>query len=333
MKLVFSPHYDISLFGIERLHPFDSRKYGRAWRVIQKQLGRNLDRFQVAVPRPVARDDLLTIHSPAYLSKLRRSSYLAQALEVPPAAFVPAWLLNWRILRPMRWAVMGSLVAARAALESGVAVNLSGGYHHAKPDRGEGFCIYSDIAFLVSELRTAGRLHESDRIAYIDLDAHQGNGVCHQFMNDSRVFLFDMYNADIYPQYDREARQRVDCNLPLPHGCPGIEYLRILRTCLPGFLDSIMKSGRTALAIYNAGTDVFAGDALGGLSLSPEQILERDLLVHEELRGREIPSVMLLSGGYSRQSYQLVAATISAAHRTVWIGGRHARIVKPRSQS
>src|SRR5258708_3631371 len=125
----------------------------------------------------------------------------------------------------MRWAVARSLIAAREALTAGVAVNLSGGYHHAKPDHGEGFCVFNDIAYLIHCLRFEGQLEPDDRAAYIDLDAHQGNGVCHHFRTDRRVFVYDAFNRDIYPSYDIVARERVNCPVPLPAGCSGAEYL------------------------------------------------------------------------------------------------------------
>jgi len=193
-------------------------------------------------------------------------------------------------------------------MEFGQAVNLSGGYHHAKPNQGEGFCLFSDVAMIVHRLRAEQRLLPTDPVAYIDLDAHQGNGVCHQFRDDPLVRIFDMYNRDIYPRNDFEARKRIDCNIPLGFNCTGAEYLRLLRGRLPQFLDG--WSERPRLCIYNAGTDPYVHDQLGGLCLSGDDILERDLFVFEEVAARKIPVVMLLSGGYSRESFRLVAATI-----------------------
>jgi histone deacetylase 11 len=124
------------------------------------------------------------------------------------------------------------------------------------------------------------------------------------------VFIYDAFNPRIYPSYDRDARDRIDCLVPLPSQCTGAEYLRLLELTLPGFLDSIGRNGRVGLAVYNAGTDVFEGDALGFLSLTAADVLARDLYVIEQLRARGIPVVMLLSGGYSRESYGLVANTV-----------------------
>src|SRR5262245_12167464 len=251
MKLVYTSRYNIGLLGLERLHPFDSRKYGRAWQAIGQEVQHLRDRAWVNVQRPASVSDLAAVHDPAYLEQLHKPQILAKALELPIVEQVPAVAVHWAILRPMRWAVAGSVVAAREALTSGVAVNLSGGYHHAKPNAGEGFCVFNDIAYLVYQLRTEGRLAADDRVAYIDLDAHQGNGVCHHFRSDRRVFIYDAFNPRIYPAFDRAARDRIDCPVPLPANCTGAEYLRLVAGSLPAFLDSVGRSGRVGLAVYN----------------------------------------------------------------------------------
>jgi histone deacetylase 11 len=311
LQIAYHPGYNIHFLGVERLHPFDSRKYGRAWAVLREQFGRALNRYRLRVDRPATEAELLAVHASEYLAKLRSSAYLAQALEVPPVRRIPNWLLRWRVLRPMRLAARGSVLAAKAALKHGLAVNLSGGYHHAKPDRGEGFCIYSDIALIAHQLRAERLIGEADRIVYIDLDVHQGNSVCYHFRDDRRVFLFDVYDPLIYTYYDLPAKGRIDCNLPVPLNCTGPEYWALLTRHLPGFLDSVGRSERVALAIYNAGTDVFADDPLGGMYLSADDIFARDLYVVEQARSRGIPLVMLPSGGYTRVSYQLIARSVA----------------------
>lgn len=309
--IVYDRRYNLGFSGLQRLHPFDLRKFGRAWRELRRQLGSQLRAAHVAVDRAANTQELLLAHSAEYLGRLRNSETIAAAVEVPPLARVPAWALRRLVLRPMRWAVRGTILAARAALERGTAVNLGGGFHHAKRSAGEGFCIYADVAIAVRQLRAEGRLTAGRRVAYVDLDAHQGNGVCHQFMDDRDVFVFDMYNRSIYPSYDADARDRIDCDLPLPTGCRGGEYLELLRGRLPGFLDSVGRSGAPPLGIYNAGTDVVRDDPLGGLDLTPADVLERDLLVMDEFRRRGMPAVMVTSGGYTRESWRLIAASVA----------------------
>lgn len=309
--LAYDRRYNIGLFGIERLHPFDSRKYGRAWRELLLLRRELIQGAWLRVDRPANDRELLLAHTSAYLSEIRHSAKIANAIEITQLRRLPSWVLRWAVSRPMRWATRGTVLALRAALNEGVAINLGGGFHHAKPDRGEGFCLYSDIAIAVRELRTTGEIQLNRRIAYVDLDAHQGNGVCHQFREDRNVFIFDMYNSTIYPWYDVEVRRRIDCNLPLARNCTGEEYLRLLTKNLPGFLDSVSGQG-LPVGIYNAGTDVVIDDPLGQMSLTPNQILDRDLFVVDEFRRRGIPVVYLTSGGYTRRSYSLIANSVVA---------------------
>jgi histone deacetylase 11 len=189
-------------------------------------------------------------------------------------------------------------------------VNLSGGYHHASPERGEGFSIYADAALAINHLREKSLINESDKIAYIDCDAHLGNGVCRCFINDPGVFIFDMYNEAIFPSLDVAAKRRIDCPVALSLGCADADYLGALQSKLPPFLDSLSKSGRIALAIYNAGSDIFTEDTLGGMAVSASGVLKRDQIVLRQLIDRGIPTVMLLSGGYSGESYKLIANTV-----------------------
>lgn len=213
----------------------------------------------------------------------------------------------------MRWATAGTILAARLALKHGLAINLSGGYHHAGPERGEGFCIYADIAIAIASLRKGGELSEADRVVYIDCDAHQGNGVCHCFADDQRVFIFDQFNSGIYPASDAAAKRRIDCAVPVPVNRRTNDYLAQLRSTLPKFLDGVGKSGDIKLAIYNAGTDLVAGDPLGCLAVSPDGVFSRDQFVLNELISRNLPTVMLPSGGYTKESYRLIARSVAYA--------------------
>jgi histone deacetylase 11 len=291
---------------MERLHPFDSRKYGRAWKLLRQRFGKRLNEFQVTPDGPVVRDVLLRVHTPAYLDRLRDPKLVARVVELPPLRRLPGWLLDWAILRPMRWATAGTILAAREAMAHGLAVNLAGGYHHASPDHGHGFSAYADVGLAVHELRRSGALREEDKIAYVDLDAHQGNGVCRTFAGDPRVLIYDQYNEVIFPA-DAQARRRIDCDVPMRHGWSEGEYLAVLRAKLPRFLDSITRGGQVRLAVYNAGTDTYAGDRLGGLNVSARGVLQRDRFVLDELVTRRIPTLVVLSGGYSRESYRMVA--------------------------
>ena len=306
-RLVYSAAYNIGLLGLERLHPFDSRKYGRAWKALKRRFGPALREATIRPSGPITREQLLTVHTPDYLARLRDSKYAAQVLEVPQIRYLPSAVIDWCILRPMRWATMGTLLAAREALRCGLTVNLSGGYHHARPEDGEGFSVYADLALAIADLRASGALGENDRIAYVDCDAHQGNGVCRCFDRDSSVFIYDQFNSEIYPWRDAKAQRRIDCAVPLYTTCHGADYLDALRKKLPPFLDAIARNGRIGLAVYNAGTDIVGGDPLGRMNVSEAHVLDRDRFVIDQLVTRGIPTVVLPSGGYTRESFRLIA--------------------------
>jgi histone deacetylase 11 len=253
---------------------------------------------------------LLAVHSPEYLNRLRGAKFVAGVVEIPVFRYVPGWVADRVILRPMRWATMGTVVAAREAMEHGLAINLSGGYHHASPNDGHGFSAYADVALAIEGLRTSGRLKEGDKVVYIDLDAHQGNGVCRTYFEDRRVFIYDQYNRHIFP-LDVRAQRRIDCDASVEGGCGECDYLATLRQKLPAFLDGLTRNDGVSLGVYNAGTDIFVADQLGGMNVSAAGVLERDRFVLEQLIKRRIPTLVVLSGGYSQHSYELVAAMVS----------------------
>jgi histone deacetylase 11 len=311
-RLVYSPEYDIRWLGLEKLHPFDSCKYSRTWNALLDRFGDVLQSATLSPTVPATVETLQTIHPPEYLQQLTRSRHVAQALELASLAWVPNSILDRQVLRPMRLATMGTVIAAKTALETGISINLSGGYHHASRDRGSGFCVYADIAIAIASLRQSGQITAADSIAIIDLDAHQGNGLARIFAGDRAVHILDMYNQDIYPQ-DRQAIDRIDCNLPLASGTRDAEYLDKLQQYLPSFLERIE---RPKIAFYNAGTDIYEEDPLGRLKILAEGVLARDRFVFETLVDAGIPAVMVLSGGYASESYKLVATSVGAVWET-----------------
>jgi histone deacetylase 11 len=319
---VYSPRYDIRVPGLEFLHPFDGRKFSKAYALASDGFAGDIRAWTLEPPGPAdpARD-LGLVHTPGYLASLSSVSAVARILEVPlPGVGVLDRLLSgFRpqsvVLEPMLWATAGTILAARQALRYGSAINLGGGYHHASADRGEGFCVYADVPIALRALWAEGLLGPSDRVLYIDLDAHQGNGVARVFAADPRVCIFDMYNADIYPQ-DWTARVRIDRDLPLRSGTATAEYLAVLRAELPAYLDVLRADGWPRLAVYNAGTDVFEGDRLGRLQVSFEGVLERDRFVLDTLRAARIPWLLVPSGGYSADSFALLGDTARFALET-----------------
>jgi histone deacetylase 11 len=292
IPLVYHPKYNITAFGLERLHPFDGRKYQRIRaELVARGLRRSADFTR---PRAASRTDLLRLHTPDYLRSLHRSDVLAGVLEVPIVRRFPAWAVNWRILRPMRYAAGGTILACRLALERGIAINLGGGYHHASTDGGGGFCVYADVPL------AAKILHDEEKIGsllVVDLDAHQGNGTASIFRNWPWARILDLYEEDVFPV----PKEPEDYPLAVGPGLTGQKYIGMVVDALVEALDGV----RPDLVVYNAGSDPFIHDPLAHYRMTKADLAERDLLVVSMVRELAIPLAMVLSGGYSTESWRV----------------------------
>jgi len=205
-------------------------------------------------------------------------------------------------------AVGGSLLATELALEKGWGINLGGGYHHASGGSGGGFCVYADISIIVHKMRKTKP--NVKRVMIVDLDAHQGNGHETDFLHDDDVFIMDMYSSPNYPG-DVLARGAIKQEVRLPHRTTDAEYLPLLQE---SFLMAIEKFPKPDLLIYNAGTDCLVGDPLGRLSISEQGIITRDEFMFRQCFERQIPIVMVLSGGYQQNNAEVIARSILNLH-------------------
>ena len=300
LPLVFSPRYDIRVLGIEKLHPFDSEKFGKVHRYLVEKVG--IDEEAFYTPDPVSDEVLLKVHTPNYLYSLTKSLNIALIAEVMMAALLPNKVLQKHLLLPVRYATGGTILGCRLAIERGFAINLSGGYHHAKADSGGGFCFFADVPIAVR------KMWEDDpdrKVLIVDLDAHQGNGNASIFRDEPRVTIFDIYNGQIYPG-DHEAARCVKYNHPVKMFIGDREYLGLLERELPRAIDE----SQPGLIVYNAGTDVLKGDPLGGMGITAEGILRRDGIVFRSAADRKIPILMVLSGGYTKKSAGVIGRSI-----------------------
>lgn len=299
IPIIYHPAYNITAFGLERLHPFDGRKYRR---IHDALVARGLRRPRDFVrPRRASRGDLLRVHTPEYLATHRSPGALAGLLELPAVARLPGWVVDWRILGPMRHATGGTVLACRMALERGIAINIGGGYHHAADGWGGGFCVYADVPLAAKVLHDEGKV---GTVMVVDLDAHQGNGTAAAIRDWPWAKILDLYEEDIFPS----RKEPEDYPLSVPPGLTGGEYLDAVGLALPKALDEV----RPDLVVYNAGSDPFEGDPLAHYRLTRADLVDRDLMVASEVRGRGIPLAMVLSGGYSAESWQIHADAIEA---------------------
>ncbi len=296
--VVWSSACRVSFFGLERLHAFDIRKYDRiaAGLVARGQV----DPTDFAVAAPIAHDVLATVHDPTYLRSLDHAPSLSRALEVPvPSAL--AWAAPRWVLEPFRVSVGGTLLAARGAMEHGVGINLGGGYHHAGPAKGHGFCVYNDVAVAVSVLRSEGL---QGTVLIVDTDAHQGDGTHAFFADDPTVYSWSIHQGDAFPIPKRAG----DEDHVLARGAADADLNAVLEERLPQLIEALDP----AMIVHVAGADVLYDDPLTDLALTVDGLVLRDRIVLQEARRSGVPLLHVLAGGYGPSAAEAQLESVSA---------------------
>jgi acetoin utilization deacetylase AcuC-like enzyme len=269
-------------------HPFPISKYPL---LKDRLLGEGvLEARDIMQPEPIDMESAALVHTRGYLDKLQSSGL---STEEERRLGLP-WSQD--LWRRSRLAAGGTLQAARAAIESGLAGNLAGGTHHAFADHGEGFCVLNDVAIATAKLRAERAI---ERAVIVDLDVHQGNGTAAIFERVEEVFTFSMHGERNYPL----KKMRSNLDVPLKDGVGDTEYLEALERHMP----MVLERSRADIAFYLAGVDVAAGDRYGKLALSENGIRLRERCVVEALRARGIPLVIVLAGGYAATREQTAA--------------------------
>lgn len=299
--IIFSPDYDIGVKGMEKLHPFDMRKFSKVFNeLVTRGL---LERGQEMTPAKATPADLASVHTDDYLKKLDDKAELAKIFEVPLVAKMPVFMTKKLVLDPMLHQAGGSVMAGEAALKDGWAINLGGGFHHAASDMGHGFCAIADITLAVKKLRD--NHPEVKKVMIIDLDAHQGDGHERDFAADPDVYIVDMYNRDAFPN-DAAGRKRANVNEGVSSYTDDAGYMPKLAAAL----EKASGEFKPDVIFYVAGSDILDGDPLGALSVSRAGVIKRDEMVFEYALKNKIPVAMLFGGGYQPSNAGVIADSI-----------------------
>ena len=279
VKVFYSDHFVLPL---PEGHRFPMKKYSMLReRVERSGICKN---GELRAPHAVTDEEILRAHNPGYLEKVVAGTLTDQ--EMRRIGF--PW--SQRMVERSRRASGGTLDAARIALSEGIATNLAGGTHHAFADRGEGFCVLNDSAIAARALLAEGLV---EKVVVLDTDVHQGNGTAAIVRGDARVFTLSIHGAKNYPFHKEES----DLDAPLPDGADDDAFLLALGERLERVLD--LEDWN--LAIFLAGADPFEGDKLGRLRVTKSGLAERDRMVLQGCRERDIPVAVTMAGGYARE--------------------------------
>jgi acetoin utilization deacetylase AcuC-like enzyme len=292
-KLVYHDAYDLNLGA----HVFPSQKY----KLIAAKLraDRIASQEDFLLPEAASDADILRVHTPDWVEKLKTGTLTygdIMKLEVP---------YSQELVEAFWLAAGGTIAAAQEAQRDGFGCNLGGGFHHAYPGHGEGFCAIHDVAVAIRRMQSDGAI---DKAMVVDTDVHQGNGTAAIFAKDNSVFTLSIHQENNYPAH----KPASSLDLNMEDGVGDEEYLQAL---LPAVRHSLEKF-RPEMLFYVGGADPYYEDQLGGLALTIPGLKRRDAAVFEEARQRNIPVVTTFAGGYARRvedTVQIHINTILAA--------------------
>lgn len=295
MDVYYSERYTLPL-------PSNSRFPVEKYRLLRDYLVKNeIVKESELKDSPLASDDLLRLaHTDEYIDGMRDGTVSTDILK--RIGFLWSRDLYLRSCAT----VGGALESARSALRDGISGNLAGGTHHSHADRGEGYCVFNDIAVVTRYLKINSLVH---RIAIIDLDVHQGNGNSSILMGDPAVFIFSMHGEKNYPF--KKVPSHLD--IALPDGADDELFLRELDRGLEA-VDAFAPD----FIFYQMGVDPLKEDTLGKMDLTLEGLMTRDEKVLRFARDRQIPISLALGGGYAKPielSVEAYANTYRVAKR------------------
>ena len=293
-----SDHYEVPL---PEGHPFPMGKYAAVRRRLLEDGVLAHDELRRAEPAPTEWVEL--VHDGGYVARARDGGLDADEQRRLGLPWSPA------LARRSFASVHGTVMAAAAALEHGVAGNLAGGTHHAFRDRGAGYCVFNDLAVAVAVLRREGAIR---RALIVDLDVHQGDGTAAIFAGDPDVFTLSLHGAGNYPL--RKERSTLD--IELPDGCGDDAYL----DTVDRFVPEALAAHGPDLVLYQAGVDGLAEDRLGRLALTRDGLAGRDERVFRACEAAGVPVALTMGGGYG----QPLSATVEA-HVNTWRAARRSR--------
>jgi acetoin utilization deacetylase AcuC-like enzyme len=287
-KLIYHKNYDLNLGA----HVFPSQKF--------RMIAEALLRENIAVqqdflePARASDDDLLRVHTRDWVNKFKNGTLTASELmklEIPYSA---------ELVEAVWLAAGGTILAGQCALRDGFGCNLGGGFHHAHPGHGEGFCAIHDVGVAIRRLQADGAIRKA---IVVDTDVHHGNGTAAMFRGDPSVFTLSIHQENNYPAYKPPST----LDLPMDDRVEDDEYLEALLPAVQRALEEFQPD----LLFYIGGADPFCEDQLGGLELSKKGLMRRDRSVFELARRRGIPVATALAGGYARRVEDTVAIHVN----------------------
>ncbi len=288
LHIIYRHEYFTPLIAGNKNYSFDAMKFKKIRNELIKQ--KLILRRNVIKPPKISENELQLVHHSKYIQKLKNPIEVGKILGLD-------YLNEWDdyILEYFKYITGGTVLGLELAITLGKPIiNFGGGFHHAHSDKGEGFCLFNDVAVAIEKMRN--KFKNINKFLIIDLDYHQGNGNKLFFKNDSNVFTFSIHEENWTNEYAVD-----NLDIELPSNINDDEYLLTLKEHLIPVLEKFSPD----VVIYLSGSDIYEKDTLGAFNISETGVLKRDIIVYSEIHNRKLPVLILPAGGYGPHSWKL----------------------------
>ncbi len=286
LKIAYNDHY---IQPLPEGHRFPMDKYD----LLPRQLLHEgtVDENAFFSPGLIDERHVLKIHDPDYFNRLRNLEM--DKREQRRSGFPH----DARLINREQIIMEGTRQCAEIALETGAAMNIAGGTHHAYSNQAEGFCLLNDQAIAAQWLLDDTAI---ERILIIDLDVHQGNGTASIFEHEPHVFTFSMHGEKNYPMH----KEKSNLDIPLSDGIGDKDYIYQLEY----HLDKVLSDFTPDFLFFQSGVDILKTDRLGRLNVSINGCRQRDAFIFRLAKELDIPIVASMGGGYSKEIKYIIEA-------------------------
>ena len=278
MKAFYSDLFD---FPLPEGHRFPKQKYSLLRRRVTEE--GLISPQDLHIPNAATDDEILLVHTPEYLEKVNTGKLTDKEIRRFGLPWTP------QLVQRAKRTTGGTIEACRAGLKDGIAINLSGGTHHAFADHAEGFCLLNDVAIAARVLQFEELVQ---RIVIIDCDVHQGNGTASIFTGESTLFTFSIHGEKNFPL----RKEKSDLDIALKDNTKDDSFLDAL---ILG-VKYALEYSQAEMVIYVSGADAFVDDQLGRLSLSKTGLAQRDHIIYNQCQKAGLPIAVVMAGGYAR---------------------------------
>ena len=284
LPIIYHPNYDIP---VPKIHSFVGNKFSNLFTYLQDHYFQNLD---VLTPSSASFENLKKSHETDYINKVTNDQLTKDHLRLIN--------LPWseRLRERSFLETEGTFLTAKKSLETGLSCHVGGGTHHAHFDHGYGFCVFNDLAYTAINLIKEKLV---TKVLILDLDVHQGDGTIDICKKYSSIYTCSIHSNNNFPYEKKQGWMDVS----LPSAIGDDEYLETLKKTLQSIHEQITPD----IVLYDAGVDIFLDDKLGNLKVSLDGIRQRDHMVLDHYRKKNIPIATVIGGGYSKDHQELAS--------------------------